>query len=199
MRRVAWSAIILTASVAQALAGQSYRTSPHPGPQYAVDRGAWSIGGIAGTDRTHFDDGGHIFQFYVAPSGEYFVAPGVALRAVTGLTRVTDSDHGYVDLTGGIGVRYYFGHRAKQVYPFLGVNGQHVWVVGDPTPLGQPPLSGERVVQVEGGGLVMLSRDIAFSGEAYYEGVTFHFTNSLPDEKSTQYGTAFGFELYFFK
>ena len=98
MRRVAWSAIILTASVAQALAGQSYRTSPHPGPQYAVDRGAWSIGGIAGTDRTHFDDGGHIFQFYVAPSGEYFVAPGVALRAVTGLTRVTDSDHGYVEI-----------------------------------------------------------------------------------------------------
>ena len=199
MHRLAISAVILATTMTPTLAAQSYNPAPSLRPQYAMDRGAWSIGGVAGTDRTHFDDGGHIFQFYVSPSGEYFVAPGVALRAITGLTHVTDGSSAYTDLTGGIGVRYYFRRGVRKLYPFAGLNAEHIWVVGDPTQLGQPPLSGERILQMEGGASVMLTKDIAFSGEAYYEGVIFHFTDSLPDESATQYGTAFGFDLFFFQ
>lgn len=165
---------------------------------FAVDRGAWQLGGSASYSSSRAaSDTARTTAIYLSPQVGYFVRRGVLVGAVIPFSRYASP--GSVATTYGIGpqVGYYFGSRARTFYPFLSARATLQWTRAtfgtsfDSLGGGEEITYRTQAYEASGGVAAMLSRDVALTGEAYY--ASFHYrTQPSWTEGNTGTSNAFG-------
>ncbi len=196
MRRTAvilFVLIALTLALAPRAAGQ----------QYAMDRGVWILGGGAGLSHGRSTCTGCSSSSYTSldifPQVGYFVAPGLAITADLNFwyrwgTGISETQYG-----AGPGVAYYFTQRPARLHPFVKAGIRYFHVTSSQ--------SGTSTVryhsfqwQGSAGLALMVARNVAVTGEAYYRHIYSHSSRGGFSNSSTHasYGTSFGVAVFLY-
>ncbi len=140
---------------------------------FAIDRGAWTLGGTASISTTRIGDPAlRITQVSLSPQVGLFLRRGVLVGVTVPFQHTSGS--GTRSTLYGVGpiVRYYFGRSAHRFYPYLGAAATFDWVretqSGDSLIAGTTLTSHDQTYDAAAGIAAMLSSDVAITGEAYY-------------------------------
>ena len=185
------------------LAGAAILCLPIPASAqtYAMDRGVWVVGGSASVshfDASGFDGGSTGISIY--PDVGYFFVPGLLVLA--NVEYAHSSGGGTSTRYGaGPGLTYYFIKGPAKVHPYLAAS-----VFFGHTQFEVPAASYMNYSEsynswyTSGGGALLLARNVAVTGEAYYGQVHYGTGGVVGAASSTtmQYGIRFGLAVYIY-
>jgi len=190
--RTTWP-ILATVSALLALS-----TTAVTAQSFAVDHGAWLVGGSAAYSSSRMDsDTTRVTYIYISPELGYFVSRGLLVGAIIPFSH--SSATGYRITTYGVGPRvsYFFSSGPRRFYPFLTATAmlqwtRETWVSQlDPTGIEVRDTGRTQSYEVSAGVAAMLTGDVALTGEGYLG--SYHYsTQQAGSEASTSAGNAFG-------
>ena len=141
---------------------------------FAIDRGAWTLGGTASISTMRVGNPSVRFTLIsLHPQVGLFVRRGV-LVGVT-LPFQATSVRGNRSTSYGVGpsVRYFFARSPRRFYPYVSAAATFDWVrrtqAPDSVSAGATENAHDQTYDAAAGIAAMLSSDVAVAGEAYYE------------------------------
>jgi hypothetical protein len=168
-----------------------------------IAKGSWIISGTASASSQHNEGSDQrVTIISLAPSGLYFVRPGLAIGGTVSL--------GYFDTpqattkSFGIGpsARYYFGDVAAKTLPFVSATVAPTWQSTDPKASSSANSSTAHGLQVEGtiGLTHLVATHVGITGEAFYEHQSFNgdIGTSHVTQSSYSFGVRFGITAFVF-
>jgi hypothetical protein len=164
---------------------------------YAVNRGSWIVGGTAGFSSSGGDGGGdRITLLFLAPAGQYFVMPGLALGGQLRLSHSRSGSTGSTGYGAGPAATYYFGRGVRPVYPYLGASVSLARTSLSSGFGNDPPATTSTQFEPCAGLLLMLGRNVGVDTRLYYLSRHQHFSGV--DHKTNEYGLAVGVSAFVF-
>lgn len=175
---------------------------PASAQSYAMDRGVWVVGGSASVSHLEISglDGG-ITTVSLFPDVGFFVLPGLVVVANVEYAHSSGAGRSSTVYGAGPGLTYYFVKGPAKLHPYLAAAvffGQLDWELSGQT--GVSNSQGSTSWYASGGGALLLARNVAVTGEAYYGQVHYGAADVIggPSGTTTQYGLRFGVSVYIY-
>ena len=166
---------------------------------YAMDRGVWTVGGTASVSHTStsgFDNGSTAISFF--PSVGYFFVPGFLVAATLQYAHSSGNGLSSTGIGAGPQLAYYFGNGSASLHPYLTAAA----LIGSESQafMGSSGSSGWWSWRGAGGFALLLARNVAVTGEAFYGQV--HFDAPAAGQSSSytsgSFGLSFGLSLFLY-
>ena len=167
---------------------------------YAMDRGVWTVGGSASL--THYASGlgNGTTSISLFPSVGYFFLPGFLVAATLQYAHSSGSEFAPTSTAFGAGPRlaYYFGSGSARIHPYLAaaafIGSERQRIQGSTSSVGVWSWRGA------GGIALLLARNVAVTGEAFYgqtrSDVPDAATGRISSRASASFGLSFGLSLF---
>ena len=155
-------------------------------------KGSWIISGNAGLSSQKVDGAdATTTSINIAPSGLYFVSPGVAVGGTVSFGYLTNPSVSSTSFGVGPTIRYYFGDRTGKTLPFVSARVAPTWTSNDPKNSTSESTTSTGL-EVEGtiGFTHLLVPHVGITGEAYY--TYLDFSSDRGSLHATQSASAFG-------
>ena len=166
---------------------------------YAMDRGAWTVGGTASVSHSAFgvDNGATAISLF--PSVGYFVLPGFLVAATLQYAHSSGSGNTSTGFGAGPRLAYYFGNGSASFHPYVAAAA----LIGSDsrTFMGWTGSSGWWSWRGAGGIAFLVARNVAVTGEGFYGQRTYDevgVTGALVQRTNASFGLSFGFSLFLY-
>ena len=192
----------LVSGLARLIVAASIVSSPLLAQGSPTGKGSWIISGSAGASSQKVDGvDGTTTSISLAPSGLYFVSPGLALGGAVSFGYFTSSLASSTAFGIGPSIRYYFGDRTGKTLPFVSATVAPTWTTTDPknSTTANTTTNG---LEVEGtiGFTHLLVPHVGITGEAYYSHMNFGSDRGSVHVTQNSYavGVRFGITAFVF-
>jgi len=163
-----------------------------------MDRGVWTVGGSASFTHSAFGIDNSATSISLFPSVGYFFLPGFLVAATLRYAHSSGSDYTSTSTGFGAGPRlaYYFGSGSVKLHPYLAaaafIGSERQEFMGLTTSAGVSSWRGA------GGIAFLLARNVAVTGEAFYEQAHHGVPDGVPSQTTDSFGLSFGLSLFLY-
>ena len=166
---------------------------------YAMDRGAWTVGGSASVTHSStpgLDNGSTAIS--LRPSVGYFFLPGFVVAATLQYTHGSGSGSTSTGFGAGPRLSYYFGKGSSSFHPY--VAGAALFGSDSQEFMGSNSSRGWWSWRGAGGIALLLARNVAVTGEAFYGQVHYDVpvAGQNLSQTSSSFGLSFGLSLFLY-
>jgi len=197
MNMLSWRAFAIGASLVIG-AGVAHAQTSSP-----IGKGSWIVSGAAGISHNGQDGVSEGTNFFLSPSGLYFVRPKLAVGGTVSASYSTGG--GSTDKTFGIGpeIRYFAADLTDKTLPFVRATVRPLWGRFEVDALPNASSSHQFQWEVGAGLTQLLATHVGLTGELYYNQTHAHFHNGGTtiidsDVTSSSYGLRIGITAFVF-